>query len=227
MDFEIDGMEVDCKYSKQPFGWMIPMETVGHHAMLCHANEYSATFRIGFLEITDDFLNVGGNRDRKRTINLQGRNAIEWAWFDHPYPQNVLLHLEDDVIDCIMNPASGQERVNNLFRSVQNQIIPRGIVCTVAQQKDPMKRVRYNGGARSHLRPEGILILGDYQRHVRIAADLNLPIPKDGDNVAVRVVPTSAGAPKPVSKIGETYWKIAAENDPVFEAPVVPEKSRP
>nr|WP_249027911.1 NaeI family type II restriction endonuclease [Corynebacterium camporealensis] len=36
MDYEIAGYEVDCKYSKMPFGWMIPMEplaTTGCSAM--------------------------------------------------------------------------------------------------------------------------------------------------------------------------------------------------
>lgn len=224
MDFRIADLEVDCKYSKAPFGWMIPLETVGNYAMLCHANEVSSTFRVGFVYVTDDILNVGGNRDRKRTISLKGREHIQWVWYDEPYPRNVLLHLHPDDAEFIMESRSGQERINNLFRVVQDQIIPRGIIYTVAQQKDPMKRIRYNGGARSALLPEGILILGDYKRHTRIAEELGLPIPKDGDSVAVRVVETSPLFKGPVTEIDGRFWRIATQEDPHEDAPIIPKK---
>lgn len=224
MDFRIADLEVDCKYSKAPFGWMIPLETVGNYAMLCHANEVTSTFRVGFVYVTDEILNAGGNRDQKRTISANGRQQIQWAWFDEPYPGNVLLRLQPAESQYIMQSRSGQERVNNLFRAVQNQRIPRGIIYTVAQQKDPMKRVRYNGGARSALLPEGILILGDYKRHTRIAEELDLPIPKDGDTVAVRVVETFRDFQGPVAEIGGRFWRIASGDDPHEDAPIIPEK---
>ena len=224
MDFRIAGLDVDCKYSKNPFGWMIPLETVGNYAMLCHADELTSTYRVGFVHISDEILNSGGNRDRKRTISAKGRDRIKWAWFDEPYPNNVLLHLHPEMAAFVMESKSGQARVNNQFRAVQNQIIPRGIIYTVAQQKDPMKRVRYNGGARSALLPEGILILGDYTRHTRIAADLSLPIPKDGDTIAVRVAETTSAFEGPVSEINGRFWRIATPQDPHQDAPIIPEK---
>lgn len=224
MDYRIADLEVDCKYSKNPFGWMIPLETVGNYAMLCHANEVTSKFRVGFVHVTDQILNAGGNRDRKRTISAKGRDQIQWAWFDEPYPNNVLLHLRPEMAEFVMGSKSGQARINNLFRAVQNEIIPRGIIYTVAQQKDPMKRIRYNGGSRSALLPEGILILGDYKRHTRIAADLGLPIPKDGDTIAVRVAETSPDFDGPVSEIDGKFWRIATAEDPHQDAPVIPEK---
>lgn len=224
MDYRIADLEVDCKYSKNPFGWMIPLETVGNYAMLCHANEVTSKFRVGFVHVTDQILNAGGNRDRKRTISAKGRDQIQWAWFDEPYPNNVLLHLRPEMAEFVMGSKSGQARINNLFRAVQNEIIPRGIIYTVAQQKDPMKRIRYNGGSRSALLPEGILILGDYKRHTRIAADLGLPIPKDGDTIAVRVAETSPDFDGPVSEIDGRFWRIATAEDPHQDAPVIPEK---
>lgn len=224
MDFCIAGLEVDCKYSKNPFGWMIPLETVGNYAMLCHANEATSKFRVGFVHMTNEILNTGGNRDRKRTISAKGREQIQWAWLDEPYPNNVLLHLRPEIADFIMESRSGQARVNNLFRAVQNRIIPRGIIYTVAQQKDPMKRVRYNGGARSALLPEGILILGDYSRHTRIASELGLPLPKDGDTLAVRVAETTGDFDGPITEIDGRFWRIATAEDPQQDAPIIPER---
>lgn len=224
MDYCIDGVEVDCKYSKNPFGWMIPLETVHNYAVLCHADEVKATFRVGFVYITDEILNKGGNRDKKRTISLTGRESIQWAWFDHPFPKNVLLALKPDDAEFVMQEKSGQARINNLFRTVQNQVIPRGIICTVAQQKDPMKRIRYNGGARSILLPEGIIILGDYSRHTRIAKDLGLPEPKNGGCMAVRVIETTKTFNGPKTEIDNRYWRIALPDDPHEDAPLIPEK---
>ena len=40
-----------------------------------------------------------------------------------------------------------------------------------------MKRVRGNGGSRSSLRPEGIVIIGQYESHRRIAQALAIPVP--------------------------------------------------
>jgi Restriction endonuclease NaeI len=43
-----------------------------------------------------------------------------------------------------------------------------------------MKRVRGNGGSRSSLRPEGIVIIGQYDSHRRIAQALAVPVPGRG-----------------------------------------------
>ncbi len=222
MDFLILGAEVDCKYSKQPFGWMIPNEALGHYAMLCHASENLSTFRVGFLRITPEILNAGGNRDQKRTINKTGRQQIAWSWFDQTYPKNTLLHLDPALADRIMSGSSGQVRLNTLFRLVQLELIPRGVIYTVAQQKDPMKRIRSNGGSRSALAPEGILILGDYQRHQRIARDLSLPVCTKGDSLAVRVVSTDQTYEGPKSLISGQLWRVADPDDPIETAPDVP-----
>ncbi|WP_342319527.1 NaeI family type II restriction endonuclease [Corynebacterium mayonis] len=222
MDYKILGNEVDCKYSKQMYGWMIPNETIGHHAMLCHASEEFSTFRVGFLKISPEVLNQGQNRDQKKTLNRIGRSSIQWAWLDQSYPKNTLLHLDPKDASEIMSDTSGQRRLNNLFRKVQGELIPRGVIYTVAQQKDPMKRIRANGGARTTLAPEGILILGDYQRHQRIARDLELPICKNGDSLAIRVVSTADDFTGPKTEIEGKLWRIAQADDPVEQAPLIP-----
>jgi len=65
-----------------------------------------------------------------------------------------------------MARKSGQQRVNELFRRAQGRPVSRTAVLTVVTRPgDPMKRVRYNGGARDQLRPEGIVIFGGYASH--------------------------------------------------------------
>lgn len=224
MDFEISNLNVDCKYSKNPFGWMIPMEALGHYGMLCHADDAKSTFRVGFAHIQDEILTKGGNRDRKRSIAKHGRDSIVWLHFDAPFPPNTLLQLSEEDRDRILNYSSGAARLNELFRTAQEMIIPRGIVATVAQQKDYMKRVRYNGGSRSALQPEGVVILGDFKYHREIAQQLDLPVPKDGESVSVRLVPHEETDSAPFAWIAGTRWRKAQPLDPVVIAPKVPFK---
>jgi hypothetical protein len=84
-----------------------------------------------------------------------------------------------------------------------------------------MKRVRANGGARTILQPEGILVLGQYQSHVAIARTLGVPVPSSGDSVSVRVTPAgNQGAG--VVEIGGELWQLAAPGDPMVTAPDLP-----
>lgn len=219
MDYSIDGYDVDCKYSKLPFGWSIPLETHNNYAMVCHASDTNSTWRLGFVYIDPSYLNAGRNRDQKTTLRKDARVHIKWAWYDAPLPQNTLLHLDPRDANKILSKKSGQQRVNELFRMAQNVVIPRGVIETVAQQKDPMKRVRDNGGARPALRPEGIIILGDYLVHRNVAANLGLPVPLPGSFVATRVVPAEPNSTSLTTYLDKTLWRIATKADPVVPAP--------
>lgn len=224
MDFDAAGHDLDCKYSKHRFGWMIPMEALGNNAMLCHADDQSATFHVGFAMIRDEILTAGGNRDRKRTISAKGRQAISWLFTEHPFPPNTLLQLEPELRDKVLEPESGAARLDMLFRVAQKQRIPRGIVATVAMQKDYMKRVRSNGGSRTKLRPEGIVILSQYERHRNIARKLNLPVPDKGDTVSVRLYPAENGYTGPTIFEEGKHWRIAESDDPPVMAPEITHK---
>lgn len=223
MDYRIAGIDVDCKYSQQFGGWMIPPEAVGHLCLLAWADDYKSLWSIGLVRIRDEWLNTGNNRDLKLTIKAEHRDKIQWLWRDEDLPENVLLHMGAADRDAVFAASSGQRRLNELFRRVQKRRIGRNVVRTVAQQKDYMKRVRGNGGSRSALRAEGILIMGDYASHREIAGQLGLPLPGDGEFVSARVTlarPHHEDSPR-VSLDGK-QWVIAQPDDPVEPAPALP-----
>lgn len=222
LDYNIAATDVDCKYSQTLGGWMIPPEAQDHLCLLVWADDAESCWSMGLVRTNQDRLNTGGNRDRKATLNQQGRAAITWL-FDHaPLPPNVLLQLDTETVRRIMSKRSGQARINELFRSATGRIIGRGVVATVAQQPDYMKRVRSNGGARTALKPEGIIILGQYSSHAAVARSLGVPAPGPGDSVSVRLAPAAGPGPG-VAEIDGRLWKVAGLDDPPVTAPLLPE----
>ena len=218
MDYRIGGIDVDCKYSQTLGGWMIPVEAMGHLCILVWSDDVQSKWSLGVVRISDEILGKGGNRDSKRSISAAGREHIHWVFSDAPLPPNILLQLPKATVDQIMGLPSGQQRIDEIFRVAQRMRIGRGVIATLGQQDDFMKRVRGNGGSRSRLRPEGILVLGHFEEHKRIAAALGVPIPERGELVSVRVVPTSSEAEGTVV-INDGRWRIAGPSDTVTPAP--------
>lgn len=226
MDYRIAGVEVDCKFSQRMGGWMIPREAHGEICLLVRAEDtVSPSWCIGLVRASAGHLNTGGNQDKKVTLNKEGAKSIEWLFKDAPMPPNALLQLDPgEVARIFENKKSGQQRINMLFRVAQKRRIGRAVIATVAQQEDYMKRVRGNGGARSTLKAEGIIILGEYGSHRKVARELAIPESGDGEFVAVRICP--AGETKshgsPTALIEGNRWRVAGINDPVFPAPKLP-----
>ncbi len=223
MDYLIEGVEVDCKYSQSNGGWMIPLEAMDHLCLLLTADDPKSKWNMGIVRINDALLNTGGNRDSKRYISAAGRSSIRWIFADQELPPNILLQLPRQTVDALMKLRSGQQRVNQIFRIAQNQRIGRGVIATVAMQEDYMKRIRGNGGARSQLAKEGIIILGQFAVHKKIAAALGVPIPQFGESVSVRVAQVPAIGVGTVELEGK-LWRVANPDDPVLKAPKYPHK---
>ena len=219
LDFEIAGHEVDCKYSMRAGGWMIPMEAVGELCLVVTADDRAARWSAGVVRCTEDRLTMGGNRDRKRSITSSGQEHIRWIWSDAEMPPNVLLQLDPPALDRILSHKSGQARLNELFRLVQGVRVPRGTVLTLGQQKDPMKRVRENGGCRTHLRPEGIAIFGDSAVHRELAVALQLPEPHEGEFVAATLARSTGSR---AVEIDGSSWVVVEPGDSSDHAPQLP-----
>ncbi|MFM7072888.1 MAG: NaeI family type II restriction endonuclease [Planctomycetota bacterium] len=218
LDYQIARIDVDCKYSQSLFGWMIPPETLGHLCIVVSADDEESKWHLGLVRIEEAILTKGGNRDAKRSITASGRSNIRWIFKDAPLPPNILLHLPRSQVDTIMKLKTGQDRVNEIFRVAQRMKISRSVIATLAQQEDYMKRVRGNGGARSHLKPEGIIVLGHFQQHQKIARDLGIPVPDSGELISVRLAPTTNDGPGTVA-LGGRSWRVAVDSDPTWEAP--------
>lgn len=222
LDFLIAGHDIDCKYSQSMGGWMLPPECFGELLLVCTANDANAEWAVGVVRAEPQFLREGLNRDRKSGLNVEGREAIRWLFRPGTLPPNVLLQIDPETRDAILSPTSGQARVNELFRRVQRMRIGRNTVATVAQQDDYMKRVRANGGARSALAAEGIVICGgDYDAQRRVASDLGLPIPAPGEFVSTRVARAVGDEPH-IAELDGLMWRVAEPADPVEPAPVLP-----
>jgi hypothetical protein len=227
MDYEIVGVEVDCKFSQTFGNWMIPPEALGHLCLVVWADDHRGLWSAGLVRIRGGILNGSNNRDLKYTIKAKHRDQIVWLWRDAELPPNVLLRLDEETRSRILIPGKGkgQARVVQLFRLVLGQRIGRGVVRTAAQQVDYMARVREGSPsrARPRLRNEGIIILGGYPVHQAIAASLGGPVPRAGEFVAHRVVRALPHrADRPCAMIAGELWTVADPGDPVEEAPTLP-----
>jgi Restriction endonuclease NaeI len=226
MDFAIRGIDVDCKYSQDLADWMIPPEAVGHIILGLWASDDQGKWSLGLVRADDHLLTASrGNRDLKRRLSSAGKAAVTWLFKGYDLPENALLRIPPEDVQTIFTCSRhGTKRVDMLFRLAQQRIISRTVVATVAQQEDYMKRVRGNGGSRSSLRPEGIVIIGQYESHRRIARALRIPVPGLGESVSVRLArwqPDHAGLP--FVTLSDCDWVVALPTDPTNEAPLLPE----
>jgi hypothetical protein len=232
-DYRIAGIEVDCKYSMAYGGWELPPEAIDHLCLLITANDETSSWSAGLIRVREQILRARPNRDSKRQLSTAGRTHVRQLWPRRGrLAENLFLHMDPRIRERVFSATAsrgvqhGQARTNELFRSVQRRIIRRAEVATVAQQDDFMKRARGNGGARTALRSEGILVLGHQDNDPLVAAALGLRVPRKGEFVSARVVPARADRDDPVAVIGGRSWTLARPGDPHTPAPVIPRRSR-
>lgn len=237
LDYCLAGYEVDCKYSQKPYGWMIPPEALDEICLVVWADDYKSQWSAGLFRANRARLTTSGtktkkgNRDGKFQLTKGLHSAVQWLWKEEPLQENLLLHISPTTREIILNAGGssrrkpGAARVRELFRQVQQRKVSRTVVRTLACQKDYMKRVRYNGGARSPLQAEGIIILGDYAIHQELARQLRIPEPNEGEFISVRVTRRNnlSSPEKPSIILDGEKWVIAEPGDPIEEAPRLPE----
>jgi hypothetical protein len=182
LDLSIDGIETDIK-NTMANNWMIPAEAIGHPCLLVKTDEKASRFSIGIFVARDQHLSAGENRDGKRSISAQGRNHIRWILKDEPYPENIWQGLDLQLRNEIVGNPPGTRRVAALFRLVQKKPISRVQILTMAPQRDGMKRLRKNGGARDSLGREGVAILSG-KKHRELIARLGLPHCKNDEFIS-------------------------------------------
>lgn len=211
-----------------------------HVAVLTWMNDDTNQWAAGIVRITDERLrwkqerDANGarvrayNRDNKRKLDHGAKSEVHWLWggLQTDLPKNLLLHLERETRERILptsqagRAASGQQRVNHLFREVPNRIIGRQTVLTVAQQDDSPKRAR---DARIALRPKGIIVLGHQGSHPHVARALDLPVPIKGEWISTRLVPVSSDDARPKFSLEGQFWARAREDELHLEPEPAPD----
>lgn len=224
LDYSICGHEIDCKYSHTG-QWMLPLESFNQLVLLAQADDFSARWSLGIIRVTEENRRKSSNRDSKTGLNAHGRSQIHWLFTNAPMQPNALLDLPSDTVERILAHRTGQQRINELFRSALKYRITRNIVATVAQQDDYMKRVRASGGARSALKPEGIIILsGHYLAQRKLAAALGVPDLQTNELASFKVVPADE---QNGVLIDGGYWRNAGDGEVTSTpAPKTPTRSR-
>lgn len=225
MDYLIEGIEVDCKFSQKEFGWMIPPEALDEICLVIWADDHSdhglwsaGLFRADRARLTvSGNITKKGNRDGKFRLTKEHRSMVSWLWYRQPLKENLLLHLDPALRAKVLAPRSGQGKVNELFRQVQRRRIDRNVVRTLAQQHDYMARVRddKNGTrARPALRKEGIIITGDSANHRSVAKALGGPIPERGEFVSFKIAPAEQHrGDRPSAELDGTLWVALKDNE--------------
>lgn len=192
LDLNVDGMDVDIKNTVTG-NWMIPDEALNKPCILVASDDVRARCYLGIIVAHPAYLTPGANKDNKRSVSAAGMAHIHWLLHDCPYPPNFWENVPVATAQHIMLGVSGNERLIRLFTNLPDRVIHRDIVHGVARQKDYMKRLRRNGGARDTLAANGIAILsGAYDSAV--IRSLGLP------NVAPdEVISHKAANPKEIA----------------------------
>lgn len=168
LDIVLGGEDVDIK-TTMTNKWMFSKSSWEHVNLLIAYDERQALFSAGLAYVLEEQLGAH-NRDEKRTIKKEYYEKISWIVKDAPYPSNFLAALPDHIINQILPLRSANERVDALLALVQQTVIPRHAICSIANQQDPLKRLRRNGGARETLWRKGILVLSGTSRSDRAIA---------------------------------------------------------
>jgi hypothetical protein len=209
-------------------GWEVPPEVIDPLCLLITASDGTNRWRAGLIRVKRPYLRARTNRDAKRQLTAASRSHIRILWPDNGrLPENLFLNIDTHIRERIFNARAnrgshhGWARTNELFRLVQKRIIRRAELATVAQQDDFMKRARGNGGARTQLRSDGILVLGHQDNDPKIAVALGLPLPKRGQFISARVAPAQEDRDDPIAIIDGSNWALAREDDPVIATPLI------
>ncbi|MEP6672781.1 MAG: NaeI family type II restriction endonuclease [Chthoniobacter sp.] len=224
LDYFIAQSDVGCQFSHSRGTWIITPEFDGQLCLLIWADDKLSAWRMGVCRADVDRLNIRCSCDRNATLNEAGRFEIAWIFKDEPLPPNALLQIDGKITSEIMRLKSNQLRVNELFRHTLGMRLGRGVISTVAQEEDYMKRVRGNTGARTALQPEGIVILEQYDSHRAIARALGAVEPGHGELVPLRIVPAKRRDPH-TAEIAGRLWRIAKRTAAVVSAPSLPNVS--
>lgn len=159
-DLVIGGQDVDIKNTLDN-SWMIPPETYRDEGpcLVVNSKEDESLCWMGLLLARDAYLNAP-NRDGKRGVKSGAVAHVLWLVEGAPYPPSVWRSFDMGMFRALREMQPGTARAAEFFRRNIGIEVPRAVTeALLFDQKDPMKRLRGNQGARDMLKPEGIALL--------------------------------------------------------------------
>jgi hypothetical protein len=166
-DLIIDGLDVDVKNTVRDT-WTIPPETYRREepCILIASEEQTNLCWIGLFFAREKYLTASQNRDGKKAVSASGQQNILWLLEAAPYPRSRWLNLDMERFRELRKVKGGNIRLAQFLRENLDLPIHRSVIqALLFDQKDYMKRVRGNGGARDDLAREGIAVFsGHYDR---------------------------------------------------------------
>lgn len=191
-DLSIDGIDVDIKNTISST-WTIPPETYLNEEplLLFMISDTLGHCSVGLIVAKDAYLNPGLNRDRKRSVSADAKSNVYWLVEKEPLPDSRWAGIDMRRFrELRTSIRSGTERVSQFFRENLDHPVHREIIQSLLHdQRDYMKRLRGNGGARDVLKDEGIALLsGAY--HNKIIQGFGLAPIRPDQHIAHRMTDT-------------------------------------
>ena len=151
LDLDIEGHPVDIKWAMNSV-WQIPQEAVGQLCLCIGGLDGISRFQVGLIRCNEEWLNLGENRDRKRTLSAAGRSEMRFLVPSSPLPINFVEQMDHRLRIAVMSEPTIQTRVTRLFTLLPRTPIPRNAIATVARTTgDPLRRVRADAWAGNPL----------------------------------------------------------------------------
>lgn len=179
--------DVDIKNTvSRSWSWMIPPETYREEepVILLAADEDERKSWMGLMVAREAYLGAP-NRDGKRGVLSSAYANILWLASGVAWPPNRWAGLDMKRFRELRQIKIGRRRAAMFFLENDRRITHRTVLAALLfDQKDPMKRLRANGGAPDVLRPLGVALLsGRYD--APLARKLGFQLATD-DFVAVK-----------------------------------------
>lgn len=156
-DLAIDGVNVDVKNTVGKT-WMIPHETYSERGicLLIRIDDSARRCWLGLIVARDEYLGAA-NRDRKRSVSATGRRYVRWLLEAADFGDSEWRGLDMARFRELRSLHPGVVRAATFFEENLGRLVSRRVVqALLHDQKDPMKRLRGNGGAKDILEPQGI-----------------------------------------------------------------------
>lgn len=191
-DLVLDGENVDVKNTIGST-WMIPKETyddVGPCLLISVADEKGRCW-LGLMLAKTEYLS-SPNRDLKRSVSVAGKQNIMWLIDGIAFPKSAWAGLDMHRFRELRMVKGGAKRATLFFEENLERVVNRRVIQSLLHdQKDYMKRLRVNGGARSLLARKHILLLsGLYDQDVIVQRGFS-GVHKD-DMIALPTTPIAA-----------------------------------